>query len=655
MNHFAHLSVKECRDELQRIYREVQKAVDEDRRGGLTAQQPGAVMDFLEEWNSEYWQKQHLPVSMELIAKHFAEKEDNSIRFQCPHRATTEDSPRYLLLMSGFSIEQLVLSIVFHNRCADEHNSPLAGIVPFISKDAWNEVEPGIYQGLSFALRADHADAVGALLEEPVEVKPGDPAEVFKKILEWSRANPTAAIALDVTGGQKPMDTGGTYAAMYLGASAYYLDFDRYDNRHRRPYPDTLKYVQLALPSAVFSHDARKAVVELFRTRRFRAAYDRVRELQAEMKAGEVQEYFEDEKDDFNKAVGVLKVCNAWMTGDYCHESMAGDRLHSTLCAIKPSEPKSVLNSLLKDFGESNAERRLDLLFYSEDEYWRLRTMLYLGSETRDDRTCASIDEASELIREVVVGTCALTEFALDAVFHLPTADVKIDRCDGVRLEFGNSPPADEKITQETELLDQHGNAFRNVTRECHLPVHRFPPASTSQKIKLVQRGEGTFRVFLPAKNILKALREAGSDLKTSFHDALNGLSEVGPNDKRFEFDLTVSTRRLLEIDPEVWSESWGDFGNARKPWMSNRNAIAHMRATATKEQLNVARNAIEMYLPRFLGMLKILSQECPTLPITDDAAWQAGQELIAVPRGPWHEPDKGEAQLRRWLRLPLS
>ncbi len=674
----SHLSVDECQRKLQDFYEAVQNAVAKARRGNKSNGDTSAHTDFNEEWNSERWQGEHLPVSLELISKRFTEEKRAAIEFQCPQSRTCETSPRYLLLMAGFSIEQLVLSIAFHYRYADEHEQSLAGIVPFIGEDAWNDVEGDLKASLPRVIGEPHATAMSRLVNEAVEVTPGDPAMVFKCVLQWIRRNPDAAIALDVTGGQKPMDTGGTYAAMYLGARAYYLDFDRYDVANRRPYPDTLKYMPLALPSAVFSHDARKAVVELFHHRRFQAAYDRLVQLSNEMNSADVRRYFEpvdkgdgpSDKDDVRQAVIAVDECKSWMSGNYCHPSMADHRLHSTFCAVetdKPNscaidtkEPKSILTSMLTTFGGKTPDKSYDLLCYLQDEYWRLRTMLYLGGEANDDRHCADLQDASDMIREVVVGSCALAEVAVDAVFYHPLAEVEIIDIKQVRLEFGDSPPNDDEIQKQLALLKEHHDELAAAIKNMALPRHRFPPSSTGPKTKLLRGSETKFRVYIPTKEVVKSLK-ADKDVSQAFQNALREAKKVGPNDKRLEIEATVQITKtqLFQIDNDTWERQWGDFGkndeSNHNNWMHNRNAIAHMRAPATDAQLAIAREAIETYLPRFLGVLTVLCGDNPVLPITDDAAWDAGSRAIESPRGPWHQPDKNESQLRKWLRLPAD
>ena len=154
-------------------------------------------------------------------------------------RGGQNDGEPELLLMVGYSEEQLALSIAAHVRAGCRK------IVPFSTLAAWTSVQSEVVAclyDLGLSLSGDYQfDAL-----QPIE--PNDPANVFRKVLNWVREHPDRRPAIECTGGKKPMDFGSAYAASFYGLPAYYVDFDGYNPQLRRPWPWTCRYHCLSLP-----------------------------------------------------------------------------------------------------------------------------------------------------------------------------------------------------------------------------------------------------------------------------------------------------------------------------------------------------------------------------------------------------------------------
>ncbi len=219
----------------------------------------------------EVLQPEHLTLTLKVIRGHGLDptphsSDDPAIGY-CNRDHMEEKA---LILMVGFSVEQLALCMAFHYleyRCRK--------FVTFYSEQSGNDFF-GKYQELLGGLIGKDPGEVGRTVEVIRGtwgiVNPNRPSDVFKKVAEWLRHRggdqryvPLKRFALDVTGGQKPMDSGASAAAAFFNIPAFYLDFTDYDDLLRRPKPYSLRYRRLLLPSTAFSHHNRRDLREAIR------------------------------------------------------------------------------------------------------------------------------------------------------------------------------------------------------------------------------------------------------------------------------------------------------------------------------------------------------------------------------------------------------
>jgi len=373
----------------------------------------------------------HLPLTLALLDR--------------PGGADSPKGKRYVLLLAGYSAEQLAL-------CAGVHLSveTTTVIVPVSSKLAWKAVEESVRQ---------HRSELGFLkpaIDPLVEVDPSSPADVFRKLLGWLRGHPGVAVTIDSTGGKKPMDAGAIHAASWFDKQAWYLDFEHYDDVARRPRPWTCHYRRLELPDAVFSLRRRKAIAEAANAYRYDAALGLATDLLAGMT--ERREYFDKaDIDGVERARDTLDRAAKWVAGDYA--GIAGHAIEGVFRA-QPGES-------VKDF--AHRARNLppfgmDLVTYVVDEYWRVWLLRETGQR-----------------REAIIGAVGLAERIVDALVEQRLA--------------GGSPV----LAAGTALL--RGESAHVAEGKPFLPGW-LPNANVNQKTKLLRKGEAKFHLCLtPSKD----------------------------------------------------------------------------------------------------------------------------------------------------------
>ncbi len=645
-------------DELERalaeFYRSIKNCCNDKRLDPALAGERGIRRDVLETWQDH--SDDHLPVSLALLQKR--SNVDND-----PARP----QPKTLVLMAGFSAEQLVLSIAFHY-----FENGIRHVMPFAGKTrgggtSWSDgIGDRIDQGLQILGIKKHFedDENGLRIEEPEPVDASNPARVFQSILLWHRKTPNRSCMLDVTGGQKPMDSGASYAAMYLGWPAYYLDFEHYDDKLRRPEPQSLRYSELLLPNVAFSHNSRREVVSHFHGKRFRLGLERLMDL---VKPGEDPKYKEffpqEDKDDIQSAARFFRQCVSLMGADYDSDTLRPIRpeLHSQFkppASDQPSPPshqqsRKTLHQLMQP---ASASRDSDpLLQYVADEYWRLKTLLELakGSSDTDD----SAVRYSEGIRDVIVGTVGLCELIIDSLFALPQCCLSIEKLTAwkpVGVKGLKNDRAEELGTDETVASQIQEQLCRQ-----EFPFHRIPPSVPGSKERVLRGKTEKWVVYCPSKSFEPSdfNKDNVRDFIAKIADVFRGQGPGTRNESRFELSVKVRLKeKLIDADKAQWAEAFGAFGDGEAEWFGTRHLIAHMRAPMTRNHFSLAEKAIDTYVPHFVGLLSIVRKGNATFPIHTEQSLTAGNEFLEdwEEKIPWCDP-RTRKQLLQWLRLPTD
>jgi hypothetical protein len=531
--------------------------------------------DAAQEW--EHLRRKHLPLTLELMCS-----AGDTPRYTAPgERGEGED--RALLLMAGYSEEQLALVIAAHAR----HDC--RRVVPFTEERVWSVVESRVRECL---LALDLRVGTDVVFDPLVPVEPGKPAHVFQQIVWWIRQNIGMAVAIDCTGGQKPMDAGAAHAASFYGLTAYYLDFREYDEDFRRPYPWTCLYRKLDLPEAAFSLHRRGRVFNAWQHRHFADAMVAMNELMEDV---EQSEFFDaEDRADLGRAADAVRRSNAWFQVAY-HDPLLSDQLlHAHFRGA--SDPRALMETLREPAS-------FDLLFeYVVDEYWRLALQHERGN-----------------YREALVGAVGLTELVVDALFFHPwfgkTTIARIPWAEWTDRETPDPPPA---------LAEWVGRP---------LPVECLPSGALGPKGKLLRKGRTTITVRARA--------------------APDGRSELIPfgetEGKRLDVQVDLSGAPLIAISNSVWERVWGNPPEGR--WVKTRNALVHVRAPLLARE--DAGCALGHYLPRFIELLRRVGTAQPVDPSAagddDWVRWRVMSQYGQQARVPWQQSDD---TMRRWLRL---
>jgi hypothetical protein len=302
-----------------------------------------------EEWAHQ--RSRHLPWTLQVIQ----DSGVPALEYRSPGGAEEAEGTRTLLLMAGFSEEQLALCVALHARQAANDGVSLR-VIPFGEQKAWPQIRPKVGECLG-RLDAAYPDLLPPQCQ-PVD--PNSPADVFQKILGWLRESSGARVAIDSTGGKKPMDAGAAYAASFYGLPAYYLDFDEYHHTLRRPKPHTLRYRKLALPDAAFSLSSRRKVLTHLKDVQLDVARQEASQIRDSARGSG---YFaEPDLQDLEELVCLLEKSVAWWRHDYGNAKLGGHGLHPIFSGA----------SNLRD-AVGKVERDPKLLFeYALDEYHRM-------------------------------------------------------------------------------------------------------------------------------------------------------------------------------------------------------------------------------------------------------------------------------------------
>jgi len=615
------VSKNDLEDSLYELFKSIEELSTHIKNG--TAKETSTLKrDIAETW--DYLRETHLPISLALLRIRLAGK---SLKYGRENGdPQTNPSNRVLLLMSGYSVEQLVLCIALHY-----YEGRVRRVVPFggtieVEGNSWDgPVKREVLEGLRLVginVATDHQDQECMYFDKVCPVEASNPAKVFQGIHSWARENANVECAIDVTGGQKPMDSGASYAAMYLGWPAWYLDFSKYHERLRRPLPYSLTYKSLVLPEAAFSHDSRKAIVELVETNQFAKASLLVEHLDTFVAESDFLE--QSERDDIAKAKSLIVLSDAWLRADYEHPAMSA--CSSVVCTqfqsiVKSKTLRMTLENAFLSGGDSSAAA---LLAYAVEEYWRIKSVFDSSNDSRD----------------CIVASHGLYEVLLDGMLNRPRFRSKITQVvvgvvyvGGSKSPLPLAPPA-------------AGEQFLNQA----MLFQRFPPAAHREKRQLLLNGTSAFDVRIPIPEDFDCSNQ--HDLQSHLNSWFES-KDVPGKDRFVELNVAIDLEMSLSVKEggKLLSNTqkekrWGEY-----VWTDTRNLAAHWRTPLGPGFGDVATNAINEWLPHYIGLFA-LTEAQPELSSVDDAACkEEGMNCISDGRcRPWHNRLN---DLRSWLGLP--
>ena len=431
---FGGLPVEDAQYKLQELW----GSIFEHEQSASTLEERARAED---EWRAR--RHEHLPLTLEVMLY-------SAGPLQHGHEGQNDGEPE-LLLMVGYSEEQLALSIAAHVRAGCRK------IVPFSTLEAWASVQSEVVAclyDLGLSLNGDYR------FESLQAIEPNNPVDVFRSVMRWVREHPDRQLAVECTGGKKPMDFGAAYAASFYGLPAYYVDFDGYDPRLRRPTPWTCHYHCLSLPDAAFSLATRREVHSLFEARRFGEAKTLLQQI---VEAQQTRQYL-DEKDvqDLACAEQLIQRCDSWMQLRYDDGSLQDHKLHGYFVQMHKNQekPRVVVEGLLqRDHAELLRE-------YVVDEYWRLWSLW-----------------EKEEFREALIGCVGLVELITDALFFLPWFD---------SVRIGQVIPQ-RRVPETTQTLPTESTlGWQGQWIDPRL----LPPANYRAKVTLLKSEKRTFNIW---------------------------------------------------------------------------------------------------------------------------------------------------------------
>lgn len=575
----------------ERVFEQGQTLDDPSRRLTVDDAERDASTWFVK---SDYWsrrRKDHLPLTLEVLREAGAAETLRYGRggtFQHATDPLSDSAPRVLLLVAGYSEEQLALCIATHVRFGGCQQ-----VVPITTRECWRLVRETVHQSLH-DLQVYEVD----LPAKPLEVVANDPADIFRKINGWLRANPQAAPAIDATGGQKPMDAGALQVAAYHDVPAYYLDFAEYDREARRPKPYSCVYRPLPVPDRSFSLRTREQIREAFRGRNF----DRAARLTDEMLApadGTFQ-LSEGSHEQFERARDLCRQCDDWMQVKYAAKVVADLRAYAENL-------------------QADRTQRTRLLEYVVDEYWRLESQFREAGNPRD----------------ALLGAAGLAELVIDSLFRFPWFDTVTVTAIGEREWVKRDEPTERPTDEQLQWVGQP------------LPLGRLPPGSLGSKIKLLKKGKSDFTVWaLPS----------GNSAVLDFEGRLEEKSA------RLEATVECAGKSPLQAQSNrVWEQVWdGAIGVPNGKWYQVRHALVHVRVPYPQDLVDLD-HVFDESLSRLIELLfRLVDHEQDGTTASIDLAepreqfvrWKSRENgrWSRERRVPWHDR---EAELAQWLELP--
>lgn len=615
------------------------------------------------QWNDS--QHLHLPATAELLCRNPPPAPDRRTlglsdlgqRYVTGYAsADASQVPKVLLMMFGYSSEQLALSIAFHYRCCGcryfvpfcdntlkTQRDTVAGLLPHALRELLYDGTRDILPDACIPEIVDDPSTMGtnriclARVDANCvcnEIQHTDePSSVFQTLTQWIK-NPPApfdaehwGIGVEVTGGQKTMDSGATAFASYYGLPAFYLDSEEYDPDLRRPHPRSTRCKILMLPAASFSHRTREAIIERCRSCDFAVARNLTSYVIESMKhinepahkSFGGSEFFA--RDDFAGLKTLRKllrnserfVDSAYAVPVEGRRSLANvlvEHEHPT----KKFSPRGRIEELLACVGHvSDTGREWRVFFdYVADEFYRLKAILGQGVAAIAGRS-----DSGRNYREVLLAGLGLAELMLEAMVRFSGAVI------GKQLKIFRI----DKGKRKEVKLDLTG---WQVDTLWHMDYEK--------KWMFVKTGRAQVSIKL--------------------HDKGGNPQLAWPNLKASHFEVHAelvagTSTKLLESVPKGL---WGSPYNAGSEWRNARNPITHMRAPLDPRTKAMAIEVVTTNLPGLIELLyRLLSND---LPIDCSAAKkQSGWLTWNGETSEWREqrrvPWAGrEADMLRWLAI---
>ncbi len=509
-------------------------------------------------------------------------------------RSTVEHTvPRRLVLCTGFSEEQLALSIAVH---AMQSGGTLE-VVPFGTRPSWTDACSRVRTMLRAVETALSTVFKMPNIVDQVEVKDGaDQALIFLRLLKWARElTDVRSLAIDVTGGQKPMHGAASMFAMYYGIPSYYLDFGEYDSKLRRPKPWTCSYREQVMPEAALSLQSRQRICNAVERRDFAAAEVLVTEL-VDQSNGKLADYFEKaDKTAIALAQASIGHCRAFAEQRYsdlpdCHTSLKNWAQNS-----KTLQLSERMNSLVK-----NTEAVTEFLV---DDWWRLKSL-----------------EDTDRFDEEIVGRSAFLELAVSALLVVAAKD---------GIEVQSLTPKEQGSAPYT----QGEQSLVSKTLDAALAVGLG--ANTPERIKLIY----------------------GAPRRVSFDVTTEPSALIIEPNQVLTFDhgsgrRSISLKVVLKPGLVAYCNPLKKI-NARADWVQFRHQIVHMRGSLSaddRDSLPDARTATKIALDALLVATRRVATPAPWP--DDGLAWETTNGFSRKERDPYF---KTMDSLPDQLRLTLD
>ena len=603
-----------------------------------------------QEWTKN--QGKHLPLTLAILRLRGldaspAEQDDSVRRYR-----EANPAEKALLLMVGYSVDQLALCMAYHYL-----EFGCRKFVTFPSKGSQLEFSRNYQRLLGYLIGPDVVANDVEVIEGELLTSPNDPSRVFKTLVDWLRNKGGTGrdprikeFAIDVTGGQKPMDAGASAVAGFYGRVALYLDSEEYDSQLRRPLPHTSRYRRLVLPNAAFSHrnrDALLGAIEGAQFGRATALFDEIK------KATDEYSVYRDEPDKPDKNLDeisriIIKSRDWFEQGDAGGEMVepqaapaAGHQPEDradfrALVRGSKLKPREIVEHLQARCGEQVPDGKkghwLTLFGYVVDEYYRLKILLEQGHH-----------------RDVVMGSRGLAELVVDSLFFLPWFRPAC-RVETVRLSEPRQHSEEfKKLNEETGGLLNSLEEFYVAKPLDPLYLHLNYPA----KIDLLRLGQAEFKGVW-------AKRGSDSD-STPWRRVREGETpadveidvEVGTFSQRAE-DGSAHVRPM--IDKLSRTQADKQLGFPRGEWEKARNAMTHSRSPLDEETKKLSDKVMGTYLPRIIELFRRIGEkgepvDFASVVSADGCEWLKRAEWSEAARVPW----KGEGlNLQSLLELDL-
>lgn len=145
-----------------------------------------------------------------------------------------------------------------------------------------------------------------------------DPVETFKIIKQVIQNAQGKTIAIDITGGKKPMISGGfTTVSIRPDCDIFYIDFRYYDVRRRRPVYGTEFLSKLDNPYEVYDVQSLAEAKKLFQQHNYEAAEELLNTISENLNLHAEQYGLEQEQEDVKNYLEMTTCYKFWDALDY--------------------------------------------------------------------------------------------------------------------------------------------------------------------------------------------------------------------------------------------------------------------------------------------------------------------------------------------------